>query len=77
MLLKPQLRGVPKQPMGASRAALAEYGTFTLEFLGLSHRTRNPEYGAKAEAIIQGLHERNPERVRAWCHSGCMTQSAG
>ena len=63
MLLKPQMRGVPKQPMGASRAALAEYGTFTLEFLGLSHRTKNPEYGAKAEAIIKKLYELYPKRV--------------
>ena len=59
------MRGVPKQPLGATRAALAEYGTFTLEFLALSHRTGNPEYGQKAEDIIRKLHERNPDRVCA------------
>ena len=40
-------------------------GTFTLEFLALSHRTGNPEYGEKAEAIMRTLHERHPNRVRA------------
>ena len=65
--LKPQLRGVPKQPLGASRAALAEYGTFTLEFMALSHRTGDPEFGQKAEAIILGMHKRDPTRVRARC----------
>lgn len=65
--LKPQLRGVPKQPLGASRAALAEYGTFTLEFMALSHRTGDPEFGQKAEAIILGVHKRDPTRVRTRC----------
>lgn len=74
VLLKPQMRGVPKQPMGASRAALAEYGTFTLEFMGLSHRTNNPEYGAKAEAIIKGLYKRNADRVSS---GKCLMDQAG
>ncbi len=64
VVLKPSARAGSVHPSGASRAALAEYGTLTLEFVAMSQRTGDPSYGKKAEAIIKMINERYPEMVR-------------
>ena len=64
-MLKASLSSGPVRPGGTSRAALAEYGTLSVEFLALSERTGNPVYGQRALAIIQLLRERYPDKV---CH---------
>ena len=45
-------------------STLAEFGSEQLEFAKLSMHSGNPVYNDKAEAVIQYLYNRYPEKVR-------------
>lgn len=47
--------GKKKTRVHASLVALAEYGTFGVEFLTLSERTGNATYGNSAEAVYRSV----------------------
>ena len=50
------------------RAAIAEFGSLQVEFLALSQRTANTSYGETAEALLQSLFQKYPDKV-----SSCMS----
>lgn len=45
-------------------STLSEFGTQQMEMLTVSEILGDPSYGAKAEAVIQYLHDKNEGKVR-------------